>query len=89
MRPDTQQLIRLIVVPKIKAAKANIEDQKTYWDLVFGAEGVVSILEENLSRTGAYICSSSPTIADIAIYCELVTVMLLTKQTADDFYHRK
>lgn len=89
MRPDTQQLIRLIIIPKIKAAKANLDVQKTYWELVFGEYGIVTTLEENLTKTNAYICGSSPTVADIAIYCELVTVVLLTKQTADDFYHRK
>jgi hypothetical protein len=76
-------------MPKIKSTKANVDDQKTYWELIFGQEGIISVLEENLSKTRAYICGSGVTIADIAIYCELVTVMLLTKQTPDDLYHRK
>ena len=48
----------------------------------------MTILEENLAKTNAYICGSSICQADINIYCELVTVMKLTQQTEEDLLHR-
>jgi hypothetical protein len=46
------------------------------------------VIEENLSSTKAFICSNDLTVADIAIYCELTTVMMLTQQTTEDLNNR-
>jgi glutathione S-transferase len=56
--------------------------------MIFGDQGILTILEENLATTNAYVQGSTITLADIVIYCELVTVMKLTQQTEENLKER-
>ena len=89
LRPETQRLIRMIVLPKVVSTNTvKREDLETHWDFIFGHESIIEVIEENLKKSGAFICSKDLTVADIAIYCELTTVMMLTQQTSEDLHKR-
>lgn len=89
LRPDTQRLIRMIYLPKVQSTPGVKQDEKVaLWDSIFGKHGMLSNLEGYLAKTGAFICGGNVTIADIAIYCELVTLMKLTQQTEEDLLRR-
>lgn len=45
--------------------------------------GMAFVFNEQLKKLGPFVCGTSLSVADIAIYCELVTIMMLTEQTAD------
>ena len=49
--------------------------------MIFGEHSILTTLEDNLGKTNAYICGSTISLVDIVIYCELITVMILTEQT--------
>ena len=80
MRPETQLLIRMIVPPKVLGGQATALDKKQKQkDLIFADNGLLSALNGPLSRTGKYICGSTPTVVDILFYCEISTIIALTR----------
>ena len=85
MRPDTQCLFRSIVLPKVISTKPKEHEEKVdQFDAIFGSKGLLeTAIEKNLSTTKAFICGDRITVADFAIYSELVTVMYLTETTEE------
>ena len=48
--------------------------------MIFGEHSILTTLEDNLGKTNAYICGPTISLVDIVIYCELITVMMVTEQ---------
>ena len=56
--------------------------------MIFGEHSILTTLEDNLGKTNAFICGPTISLVDIVIYCELVTVLMLTQQTGEDLKQR-
>jgi glutathione S-transferase len=74
-----------MVLKVLSTTPVEREDIESQWNEIFDKEsGILVFLEERLGKTQTFICGDTFTVADIAIYCELVTVMMLSQQTAED-----
>jgi hypothetical protein len=57
MRPETQRLIRMLVLPKVVSTTAvKSEDLKIHWESIFGEDSIISVIEENLTKSKVFIC---------------------------------
>ena len=89
MRPGTQRLIRMLVLPKVISTNAvKHEDKVEEFDLIFGSGGLIEVIEKTLEKTKAFIAGDRVTIADFAIYSEILTVMMLTEQDSESLSSR-
>lgn len=85
MRLETQRLIRMIVPSKVLGdVPASSEAKQKQRNNIYGEHGILSVLNDKLKQSNAYICGELMSVVDILIYSEISTILALTLKSEEE-----
>jgi glutathione S-transferase len=75
-----------MIVPSkvLGGAPASTEDKNKQRETIYGQRGVLSVLDTQLGKSGAFICGDGMTVVDVLLYCEISTILALTSKSEGD-----